>query len=372
MLTLDSDHCNSSDVEVASSVLPKVKYLHDPIKIYPYCFKTFISQNKPFVLKSCALDWASSSDWVEEGKPNFDYLCQNYGDVIAPVSNCNSYYFNAHEKSDMTIKEYMDYWKKYSNSLESEPCYYLKDWHFTKDFKSQTIYRVPNVFASDWLNEYYSEHLRHVDDYQFVYMGPKNSWTPLHADVFHSFSWSVNICGKKQWLLLAPGSEKFFKDPLGNLVSDMKSIDWSMLPEDTVITIEQEAGDGIFVPSGWHHQVTNLEDTISVNHNWINGCNIHHMFEEMASHLEAVKKEIDDCKTMDDWASHCQLMLHVSFGMNFKQFFEMLHYICQKRLTSLKSCDAIQVGLNCLLLISLSLQFIFFNKGEKNNLKRIL
>lgn len=28
----------------------------------------------------------------------------------------------------------------------------------------------------------------------------------------------------------------------------------------------QESGEAIFVPSGWHHTVVNLEDTLSINH----------------------------------------------------------------------------------------------------------
>lgn len=30
------------------------------------------------------------------------------------------------------------------------------------------------------------------------------SWTPLHADVFRSYSWSANVCGKKKWIFLPP------------------------------------------------------------------------------------------------------------------------------------------------------------------------
>ena len=34
-------------------------------------------------------------------------------------------------------------------------------------------------------------------DYRFVYLGPKDSWTPMHADVLRSYSWSANISGHK-------------------------------------------------------------------------------------------------------------------------------------------------------------------------------
>jgi len=36
-------------------------------------------------------------------------------------------------------------------------------------------------------------------------MGPRGSWTALHADVLRSFSWSFNVCGRKRWLLFPPG-----------------------------------------------------------------------------------------------------------------------------------------------------------------------
>ncbi len=46
-------------------------------------------------------------------------------------------------------------------------------------------------------------------------------------------------------------------------------------PDDLSGTMEratvvvQQKGEMLFVPSGWRHSVENLEETISVNHNWI-------------------------------------------------------------------------------------------------------
>lgn len=37
-----------------------------------------------------------------------------------------------------------------------------------------------------------------------MYIGPAGSWTPLHHDVFRSYSWSVNITGRKQWIFFHP------------------------------------------------------------------------------------------------------------------------------------------------------------------------
>ncbi|KAL9314101.1 hypothetical protein ACSQ67_019553 [Phaseolus vulgaris] len=134
---------------------------------------------------------------------------------------------------------------------------YLKDWHFVKEYPEYVAYDTPRFFCDDWLNLYLDNFRIHIDsdkeqpneeiccsDYRFVYMGVKGviigvinssssnaykimlyfplqrdekltsnlllsiilagSWTPLHADVFRSYSWSANVCGKKRWLFLDP------------------------------------------------------------------------------------------------------------------------------------------------------------------------
>ena len=47
----------------------------------------------------------------------------------------------------------------------------------------------------------------------------------------------------------------------------------------------QETGETIFVPSGWHHTVENLEDTLSINHNWLNGYNLKGSWEKLKREL---------------------------------------------------------------------------------------
>lgn len=107
--------------------------------------------------------------------------------------------------------------------------------------------------------------------YGFVWLEHFNSFfrTPLHADVFTSFSWSVNLCGRKRWVLFPPGEEICFTDKLGNLVYDIES---PVLQDSNqfenyyhhknTFEIIQNSGEAVFIPSGWHHQVWNL---VSVN-----------------------------------------------------------------------------------------------------------
>lgn len=88
----------------------------------------------------------------------------------------------------------------------------------------------------------------------------------------------------------------------------------------------------MFVPSGWYHQVWNMEDAISVNHNWFNGCNIMLVWHALKAELTKVKAEIRDCQDMDDFAEHCQVMLRSSYGMDFYQFCDLLSYIARTRI----------------------------------------
>eukprot|EP00850_Spirogloea_muscicola_P025514 SM003367S12873 [mRNA] locus=s3367:372:1267:+ [translate_table: standard] len=107
-----------------------------------------------------------------------------------------------------------------------EKLLYPKDWHFVKEYPEYGAYETPPWFAEDWLNWYLDRHALRAgaasgvgeardakelcgsDDYRLVYMGPRaatpccnpGTWTPVH--VLASFSWSVNICVRKRWLLL--------------------------------------------------------------------------------------------------------------------------------------------------------------------------
>jgi len=80
---------------------------------------------------------------------------------------------------------------------------YLKDFHYQARCPGRPVYSLPGLFASDWLNAYCRARRRTVDDdFRFVYLGPVGSFTPLHTDVLGSFSWSSNVCGRKECAFL--------------------------------------------------------------------------------------------------------------------------------------------------------------------------
>lgn len=156
----------------------------------------------------------------------------------------------------------------------------------------------------------------------------------MHADVFSSFSWSTNIVGTKKWIFFPPKEEDKLRDSLRNLPFDISEVKFQTQIRDKDIRsfeVIQRAGQTLFVPSGWHHQVCNIENTISINHNWFNGCNIHYIWNAIFDKFEEVLREIDDCKDMDGFAEHCQLMLKSDFGLDFSMFLDILSCIVANR-----------------------------------------
>ncbi|KFB39110.1 AGAP008415-PA-like protein [Anopheles sinensis] len=310
---------------------------------YAEFFNRYFRPNHPVIITSIAKDWECYNKWInrtENIPPTLDvaYLKARLPNVPVPVADCAKQYYNSHEKVELQLHDFLNTWACFENEETTQTelptkrsRYYLKDWHLQSTVPEYCFYQTPRFFASDWLNEYLVE--TGADDYRFVYMGPKGTWTGFHADVFGSYSWSVNVFGQKLWYLLLPGEERKLLDSLNNLPF---MITETLLHEVDAkfYTIRQRPGEAIFVPSGWYHQVQNVEDAISVNHNWFNGCNVGLIWRNLCDALRDVRREIDDCRDMDNFEEHCQLMLKASFGMDFEDFLTIIFYICDKRLAS--------------------------------------
>lgn len=98
--------------------------------------------------------------------------------------------------------------------------------------------------------------------------------------------------------------------------------------EATPMHVVQEAGDAIFVPSGWYHQVTNLEDTMSINHNWFNGYNVQELWGFFQREYTAVEAELEDLKELGldgrEFRDQCQVVMNANTGINYVEFRALL------------------------------------------------
>ena len=51
-------------------------------------------------------------------------------------------------------------------------------------------------------------------------------------------------------------------------------------------------------PSGWYHQVENLTDCISINHNWCNSVNLPMLYSSMCEKVVEVENALDDVREL--------------------------------------------------------------------------
>jgi hypothetical protein len=129
---------------------------------------------------------------------DWSYLSATYGSLDVTVTDCLG---NDLSPSQMKFGDVIEKW-----ASDDAQLLYVKDWHLPRWAASQPhlspFYSTPPVFADDWLNCYYSTFTD--DDFRFVYLGVQGTFTPFHKDVYDSYSWSVNVVGKKLWTFWSP------------------------------------------------------------------------------------------------------------------------------------------------------------------------
>jgi hypothetical protein len=116
----------------------------------------------------------------------------------------------------------------------------------------------------------------------------------------------------------------------------------------------QVAGEAIFVPSGWAHQVHNLIPTVSINHNWFNAVNLREVWGYLKEQLQLVRLSVFDCREDnqrrrgslslnigegkkedeakrladrawdEEWEKHCQMMMKINCGSDWNDFGDLL------------------------------------------------
>ena len=293
----------------------------------------YMNRNIPLVIRGLSDNWSCCKDWVMKDPttgrsvPNLSHILQCYGNDIISVHVQPIEGFQLPQQRpetsntyNMTVADYIKWWKKYNDGFHTcecceEPLLYLKDWKFVASHPNAKVYSCPHFFRDDWLND------AKDSTYQFVYLGRKGTVTALHADVLRSFSWSTNISGSKLWYFIAPPYAHLLYDCFGaklahHLHADMASTTESDSMTDNEhhlknnflsalypglryarqhsLSIQQHCGETIFVPSNWFHTVENVVDTLSINHNWLNGANVRQCWQYVAWKVQQTRIHTSD------------------------------------------------------------------------------
>ncbi|CAK9784586.1 Clavaminate synthase-like protein [Cutaneotrichosporon oleaginosum] len=265
--------------------------------------------------------------------PNFSALAA-YGDQVVPVADTAQRQYSEFARDERPLCEVLQLWEKGEGRT-----LYVKDWHLVAELgggrEASGVYRPPDCFLDDWLSPPFdapsapsSTTSASTADFRFVYIGPAGTFTPLHSDVYGSYSWSANVVGRKLWWLFPPGTEP--RDQYGELQFDVR--------DAKTLKVVQEEGEVIFVPSGWHHQVLNLDFCISINHNFFSSPTLPRVYaalranhgrcaEGIADVMSDIKTRLGDAVLPDgrkaweaEWAEEVDGLLARDAGWGWKGF----------------------------------------------------
>jgi len=158
-----------------------------------------------------------------------------------------------------------------------------------------------------------------------------------------SFSWSANVCGRKLWYLLRPGAERHFSvnKNSSTFLEDIRKRR-NAFSEAGVLEFIQYPGQILFIPSNWYHQVHNLDDCISINHNVINAFNVERLLDSVKKRLLEVRREIDDVKfvySSEEFDENCQKILLIDYKINIPKLKEFMELVISDRLSQIKNME---------------------------------
>lgn len=229
---------------------------------------------KPFILTEPVKQWPIYRTW------DLDFLREKYSDVA----------FRA-EAVDWPLRTYLEYMSACDGD---ESPLYLFDRAFAEkmqltvgDNSSSSSatdptpdYTPPTCFGPDAFTHLGSSR----PDHRWLIIGPARSGSTFHQDPNATSAWNAVLRGKKYWILFPPSSSSAQRPPPpGVYVSEDRSevtsplsiaewfLEFHAAARATPGCVEGicEAGEVVYVPSGWFHLVLNLEESIAVTQNLV-------------------------------------------------------------------------------------------------------
>ncbi|PIL24014.1 transcription factor [Ganoderma sinense ZZ0214-1] len=229
----------------------------DAVPSYDEFLHSYLLPNKPVIIGPALISsWPAFSNWSSNGGTiNWERLKADYGHREVTVADCSTRDFSDQRREQMLFRDVVSLWQE-----DKGEALYAKDWHLARTLATdssrkeplEAFYTTPDIFRDDWMNAYYSACTE--DDFRFVYVGAAATFTPLHRDVYTSYSWSTNVCGRKRWWLFPPDQTPllFRKGGEEHLETayDVRNVDPTHFPQfdqARPIVVEQDPGETIFV-----------------------------------------------------------------------------------------------------------------------------
>lgn len=230
-----------------------IEVLHEPISDDEFYERFVKNGGKPVLMKGFAKSWPAFELWTPE------YFKQSHGDRKVSVGRLVGEGLGREnmESKIITVREYMQ-----NLEADDEPNpFYLRDWLVPR--VCYTHFSMPH-FARSW---HHRIPFLGRSVFSWMYIGKKDTFTPLHTDVFTSHAYNVVMSGLKEWVFIP----KADKDKLYDNVVNPFEPDLARHPlfsSARRIHCRQEPGDLVFTPGDWIHAVRNLKAGIAMTENF--------------------------------------------------------------------------------------------------------
>ncbi|QJI43247.1 hypothetical protein HKK52_20600 [Pseudomonas sp. ADAK2] len=218
--------------------------------------KNYLMNEKPVILKGMGKDWPAIRRW------SADFFRNTYGHVKVPVC----YYKTKRQElykdqTKMTLGEYI-YLAERNNAFDNNAeLPYLGGWIYHKEFPEllDDIDMTLPCFPDNWLYKLPSSISIPPTN---LLIGYQHVSSPLHTDSFFVNSVLTMIVGEKKARLVSPshtfavsnGQDLFNSDIANEVLKHGADIFEGAI----------SAGDALYIPPGWWHNVINCGFTIAV------------------------------------------------------------------------------------------------------------
>ena len=238
--------------------------------------KACVRNSTPIIATETLKSWRASTLW------SFDYLKQNYGSDVVTLSDGS---FRALARMplarciDLILGMDLGETYKYGDATP-----YIQDW-VVLDLHPE-LYDAIEV--PEWFNNWersFRTRLQPRKPYHdiVVLAGPAGATTYVHRDRHHTHAWLAQIVGRKKWTIFRHPDQYALLNNRKAALGAPAFVEASRIRirmkfpgfrQASPIEFVLEPGELVFVPSGWIHQVTSLDPSLSVSGNYVDGSNI--------------------------------------------------------------------------------------------------
>ena len=212
-------------------------------KISPEEFESkYVEGSMPVLLNDETKDWPAITHW-DNG-----FFKRECGDI-----RVNQFLYDPKKCHEISVAEVIE-------KIESaDEVAYIQEWWAEVDFPEiRDYFSVPEYFKNDWHSRLFEKLPMHI------WIGSKNSTTPIHQDGIGINVWTAQIKGVKRWIL-CDKEAKLHTLPNGEPDIDRFLND----PATKICYCDVQPGEILFNPSSWWHRIRCLSSSISINTQYV-------------------------------------------------------------------------------------------------------